>query len=73
MAHLAYVITYVGCPVLRCSKLQTEIAFSTTELEYILLIQVIRNIIFFMALMKEISFIFDVNIINLEVFCKVLE
>ena len=31
MLHTLYVITYVGCPVLWCSKWQTEIALSKTE------------------------------------------
>ena len=39
MSHTIYVITYAICPVLWCSKLQTETALSTTEAEYISLIQ----------------------------------
>ena len=37
MLHMGYIITYVGCPVLWCSKLQTKTALSTTEAEYITL------------------------------------
>ena len=47
-----YVITYGVCPVLWCSKLHTEISLSTTEVEYIALIQVRSKVIPFMELMK---------------------
>ena len=47
-----YVIMYVGCPVLQYSKLQTEIALSTTEAEYIPLIQAMREVITFMELIE---------------------
>ena len=35
MLSTDYVITYAGCPVLWCIKLQMATAFSTTEGEYI--------------------------------------
>ena len=61
----------MGCPVLWYSKLQTEITLSTTEAEYIALIQAMRDVIPFMVLMKEVSFIFYIHIPKPEVFCKV--
>ena len=54
MSRTGYVITYVEFPVLCCGKLQTEIALSTIEAEYIALEQAMRNIIHFMVLMKEV-------------------
>ena len=45
MSRMGYVITYAGCPVLWCSNLQTEIALSTTEEEYIALVQGIHEVI----------------------------
>jgi hypothetical protein len=36
-SHTGYVITFANCPILWSSKLQTEIALSTTEAEYIAL------------------------------------
>ena len=45
MLRTGYVITYTGCSVLWCSKLQTEIALSTTEAEYIALIKKIHKLI----------------------------
>ena len=38
MLRTGYVITYAGCKLLWCSKLQTEIALSAAEAEYIALI-----------------------------------
>ncbi len=37
MSHTGFIITYCNCPITWCSKLQTEIALSTTESEYIVL------------------------------------
>ena len=68
MSLTGYVITYTGCSVLLSSELQTEIALSNTESEYISLIKVMHKVISFMALMKEVSFIFDTHIPNPEVF-----
>ena len=56
MSRTGYAIYYVGCPVLWSSKLQTEIALSTTEAKYIVLSSAMRDVIPFMFLMKEISF-----------------
>ena len=58
MSRTGYAIYYVGCPVLRSSKLQTEIVFSTTEAKYIALSSAMRDVIPFMFLMKEISLFF---------------
>ena len=73
MSHTGYAITYAECPVLWCSKLQIEIALSTTEAEYISLSQAMREILPFMALMKEGYFIFNKNLPKPEVFCKVFK
>ena len=73
MLSTGYVIKYTGCPVLWCSKLQTEIYLSKTAVEYITLIQAMCNIIPFTAMMKEVSFIFDIHLSKPEAFCKVLE
>jgi hypothetical protein len=37
LSRTGYVITFCGCPMIWCSKLQSEIALSTTESEYIAL------------------------------------
>jgi hypothetical protein len=48
-----YAITLGGCPILWASKLQTEIALSSTEAEYIALSQAMREVIPLMALVRE--------------------
>ena len=73
MLCTGYVITYVQCPVLFYSKLLTEIAFSTTQVQYITLSQSMCNVIPFMVIMKKTSFVFDIHLPNPEFFCKVFE
>jgi hypothetical protein len=41
---MGYIITYAGCPMHWSSKMQTEIALSTTEAEYIALSQAMREV-----------------------------
>eukprot|EP00956_Cyclotella_meneghiniana_P012777 scaffold18171_cov42-Cyclotella_meneghiniana.AAC.8 len=55
MSRTGYVIFYAGCPVYWVSKLQTEIALSTAEAEYIALSSALREVIPLMTLMKEIN------------------
>jgi hypothetical protein len=51
-SRMGYIITYAGCPMHWSSKMQTEIAVSTTEAEYITLSQVMREVLPIM-LMEE--------------------
>ena len=46
-------ILYANCPVIWCSKLQSQVALSTTEAEYIALSQALRDVIPIMALLHE--------------------
>jgi hypothetical protein len=48
-----YVILFAGCPIIWSSKLQTQIALSTTEAEYIALSQSLRETIPLMQLLEE--------------------
>jgi Reverse transcriptase (RNA-dependent DNA polymerase)/GAG-pre-integrase domain len=50
-----YVIKYGGCPLIWASKLQSEIALSSTESEYIALSQSLREVIPLMELIKELQ------------------
>jgi len=50
-----YVITFAGCPILWASKLQTHIALSTTEAEYMALSAALRDVIPLMELAKEMQ------------------
>ena len=49
---------YAGCPITWGSKMQTEIALSTTESEYIALSIARREVIPFLRSMEEIASIF---------------
>ena len=73
MSHTGYVIKYAGCPILWCSKLQTEIALSTTEAEYIALSQAMREVLPLMRIMKEVSNVIKANASKPEFHCQVFE
>jgi hypothetical protein len=44
-SRMGYIITYAGCPMHWSSKIQTEIALSTTEAEYMALSQALREVL----------------------------
>ena len=50
-----YVLTLVRCPIIWCSKIQTENALSTTKAEYIDLSQAMRERILMLSLLLEIT------------------
>jgi hypothetical protein len=52
-SRTGYCLTFGGCPVIWVSKLQTEIALSTTEAEYIALSQSMRDLIPMRRLLQE--------------------
>ena len=54
-SRTGYVISFAGCPVTWGSKLQTQIALSTTEAEYIALSQSLREAIPIMNLVQELQ------------------
>ena len=72
-SRTGYVITYAGCPIHWISKLQSEVALSTTESEYIALSQALRDVIPMMTLLEEIDSIFQVHKPTPKVHCKVFE
>jgi hypothetical protein len=73
-SRMGYVIRYGGCPMMWASKMQTEIALSTTEAEYIALSQSMREVIPIMWLMQEAND-HGVPLINepTKIHCKVFE
>lgn len=73
MSRTGYVLMYAGCPLTWCSKLQTEVALSTTEAEYIALSQAIREVIPLIQLLKEINEVFPIDLPTPKVRCKVWE
>ena len=59
-SRTGYVIFYSGCPILWVSKLQTQIALSTMEAEYIALSQSMRDLIPIREILKEMfQHVFD--------------
>jgi hypothetical protein len=54
-SRTGYVIMYGGCPVLWVSKLQTLVALSTTEAEYIALSTAMRDVRPMMTLLQEMK------------------
>ena len=51
----AFIITFAGCPLIWTSKLQTEIALSSAEAEFICLSQALREVIPLIEFFKEIE------------------
>jgi hypothetical protein len=52
-SRTGYIINYGGCPITWASKLQTEVALSTTEAEYNALSTSLREVIHLMQLIEE--------------------
>lgn len=73
LSRTGFVIMYSDCPVAWCSKLQTEIALSTTEAEYIALSQSLRDVIPLMQLLEELDAVFPLNHPTPQIHCKVWE
>ena len=73
LSRTGYLITYAGCPVVWCSKLQTEIALSTMEAEYIALSQALRQVIPMIQLMEELESIVPFYNPTPQIRCKLFE
>ena len=52
-SRTGYIITYAGCPIVWASKMQSLIALSTTEAEYIALSTALREVIAILHLLNE--------------------
>lgn len=55
MSRTGYIIKYATCPIVWSSKLQTMIALSTTEAEYMALSTAMREVIHIKQLMEELK------------------
>jgi hypothetical protein len=73
-SRMGYIIKYGGCPMHWASKMQTEIALSSTEAEYIALSQAMREVMPIMWLMEE-AYGHGIPVLNNppKVLCKVFE
>jgi hypothetical protein len=69
-----YIISFYGCPITWASKLQTQIALSTTEAEYIVLSQSLREVIPMINLMTEMNRLGVCNYCTIpKLYCKAFE
>ena len=73
LSRTGYIVFYAGCPMLWASRMQTEIALSTAESEYIACSTALRDVISLMHLLKEIDTIFPVRQKKPEIHCNVYE
>ena len=71
MSRTGMVIMYANCPVFWRSSLQTEIALSTAEAEYIALSSALREVLPMMTMMEEINEVFPLHIPTPKFVCKV--
>ncbi len=62
LLRTGYVIMYADCPILWVSWLQTKIALSTAEAEYIALSQSCQDVIPLITLLQEINNVFPVHV-----------
>jgi hypothetical protein len=72
-SRTGYVIQYAGCPVYWQSKLQTEIALSTAETEYMVLSQALWETLPTSNLMKKINVIFPLYLSSPKFIIKMRE
>ena len=69
-----YVISYAGCPIVWASKLQTQIALSTTEAEYLALSTATRDAIPLIELIQELQKQgFDYTATKPTIHCRIFE
>jgi hypothetical protein len=73
MSRTGFVIKYADYPIYWKSKLQTEIALSTAEAEYIALSTALREVIPLLTVMEEINKVFPLMMNPPNFYCKVWE
>jgi hypothetical protein len=73
LSHTGYIITYAGCPIHWVSCLQTDIALSTAEAEYIALFQSLQDVLPLISLLEELHEIFPLKVNPPKFICKVHE
>jgi hypothetical protein len=72
-SRTGYIIMFANCPLLWASKLQTEVALSTTEAEFISLSLAMRDLIPLRALLQDITSVTYVTIENSTTYSAVFE
>ena len=66
MSRTGMVIMYANCPIFWRSSLQTEIALSTAEAEYMAISSALRQVLPLMTMMEEINDVFPLLISKLH-------
>jgi hypothetical protein len=73
-SRTGYVLLYAGCPIVWASKLQTEIALSSTEAEYIVISTATREVIPLLRLMEKVKqHGLPINVIQNQIHCRIFE
>jgi hypothetical protein len=73
-SRTGFIIFYAGCPILWSSKLQSQIALSTTEAEYIALSTSLREVLPLMQIIRDLRAEgFDFTATTPKIHCKVFE
>ena len=73
MSRTDFFIKYADCPIYWSSKLQTKIALSTTEAEYIALSSALREVIPLMTVMDQLNKVFSLLMTAPQFFCNIWE
>jgi hypothetical protein len=73
-SRTGYIITYAGCPLIWKSKMQTQVALSTTESEYLSLSTALREVIYMQQMLREMrKHGLDIEDTQPKIHCKVFE
>ena len=73
-SRTGFVISYANCPIIWTSRLQTQIALSSTESEYLALSTALRDVIPLMGLVREMkAHGFDCQATHPKVHCRTFE
>ena len=73
LSRTGFIIMYAGFPLIWASRMQTEIALSTAESEYIACSTAMRDVLSIMQTMEEIDKIFPIISIKPKIHCNVYE
>ena len=73
MLRTGYVAICPGCPAVWCSKLQTEIALSTMEVEYITLSQAMQEVIPLVSLVEKLESLIPFFNPTPQIRCKIFK
>ena len=73
LSRTRYVITYANFPIIWESQIQTKIALSTMEEEYIAISRAMREVLPFVVLTKVIEFVLNMQRDTLMLLCSLFD